>query len=138
MGQVAKRFPRREEPTRRRDYTPPRAQEDDRQPEHRPRREDPPRRDGRRDDREIINTIVGGGSSNSARKKHFRTVHQVSTISFRPRMSLITFTDEDFKGVDPSQDDIMVISVDIFKFTIMKTLVDHGSSVDILYSKTFR
>ena len=32
----------------------------------------------------------------------------------------------------------MVISVDINKFTIMKTLVDQGSSVDILYWKTFK
>jgi len=53
-------------------------------------------------------------------------------------MSPITFTDEDFKGVDSSQDDPMVILVNIDKFTIMKTLVDQGSSVDILYWKTFK
>jgi len=53
-------------------------------------------------------------------------------------MPHITFTDEDFKGVDPSQDEPMVISVDIDNFTIMKTLVDQGSSVDILYWKTFK
>jgi len=49
-----------------------------------------------------------------------------------------TFTDDDFKGVYPSKDDPMVISVDINKFTIMKTLVDQGSYVDILYWKTFK
>jgi len=32
----------------------------------------------------------------------------------------------------------MVISFDIDKFTVMKTLVDQGSSVDILYWKTFK
>jgi len=53
-------------------------------------------------------------------------------------MPHITFTDEDFKGVDPLQDDLMMISVDIENFTIMKTLVDQGSSVDILYWKTFK
>ena len=53
-------------------------------------------------------------------------------------MSPITFTGEDFKGVDPSQDDLMVISIDIDKFTIMKTLVDQGSSINILYWKTFK
>jgi len=53
-------------------------------------------------------------------------------------MSPITFTDDDFKGVDPSQDDSMVISVDIDNFTIMKTLVDKGNSIDILYWKTFK
>jgi len=53
------------------------------------------------------------------------------------RMSPITFTDDDFKGVDPSQDDPMVISIDMDNFTIMKTLVDKVSSVDILHWKTF-
>jgi len=53
-------------------------------------------------------------------------------------MSLITFTDDDFKGVDYRHDDPMVISVDIDRFTIRKTLVDQGSSVDILYWKTFK
>lgn len=59
-------------------------------------------------------------------------------MSFRPRMSSITFTNDDFKGVDYRQDDLMVISVDIDKLTIMKMLVDQGSSVDILYWKTFK
>jgi len=53
-------------------------------------------------------------------------------------MSPITFTNEDFKGVDPLHDDPMVISVDIDKFTIMKTLVDQGSLIDILYWETFK
>jgi len=57
----------------------------------------------------------------------------VNTVSFRPRMLSITFTDDDFKGVDYRQDDPMVISIDVDKFTIMKTLVDQGSLVDILY-----
>jgi len=58
-----------------------------------------------------------------------RVVQQVNIISFQPSMSPITFTDEDFKGFDPSQDDPMVITVDINNFFIMKTLVDQGSSV---------
>ena len=54
-------------------------------------------------------------------------------------MPPITFMDEDFKGMDyRQQDDPMVISVDIDQFTIRKTLVDQGSSVDILYWKTFK
>jgi len=52
-------------------------------------------------------------------------------------MPPITFTYEDFKGVDYRQDDPMVISVDIDRFTI-RTLVDQGSLVDILYWKTFK
>jgi len=54
-------------------------------------------------------------------------------------MPPITFTDEDFKGVDyRQQDDPMVIAVDIDRFIIRKTLVDEGSLVDILYWKTFK
>jgi len=63
----------------------------------------------------VINTIAGafagGGDANSARKKHLCIVHQVNYVAFRPRMPPITFTDDDFKGVDPSQDDPMVISI---------------------------
>ena len=54
-------------------------------------------------------------------------------------MPAITFTNEDFKGVIcRQQDDSVVIAVDIDRFTIRKTLVDQGSSVDILYWKTFK
>jgi len=73
-----------------------------------------------------------------ARKKHLRAVQLVNTISFRPRMPPIIFTDKDFKGVDPLQDDPMVISFDINNFTFMKMLVDQGSSMDILYWNTFK
>jgi len=74
-----------------------------------------------------------GGSSNTTRKKHLRAMQQVNTIALQPMMSPITFTDEDFKGVDPSQDDPMVITVDIDNFSIMKMLADQGSSMDIFY-----
>jgi len=37
-------------------------------------------------------------------------------------MSPITFIDKDFKGVDPLQDELMVITVDIDNFSITKTL----------------
>ena len=57
----------------------------------------------------------------------------MNAVTFQSRMPPITFTDEDFKGVDYRLDDTMVISVDINRFTIRKTLVDQGSSVDILY-----
>ena len=48
-------------------------------------------------------------------------------------MPPITFTYDDFKGVYYRQDDPMVISLDIDRFTIKKTLVDQGSLIDILY-----
>jgi len=53
-------------------------------------------------------------------------------------MPPITFTDDDFTAIDPIQDDPMVITVELDKFAITKVLVDQGSSVDILYRKTFK
>ena len=48
------------------------------------------------------------------------------------------FTDEDFQEIDLEQDDLMVITVEIVEYAVMKTLVDQGSSVDILFWETFR
>ena len=135
--------PRRADPPRR-TRSPQRGRnERDNRGDRQPARDDPPREADRRGNREVINTIVGGfaggGSTNNAWKKHLRAVHQVNAVAFRPRMPPITFTDEDFKGIDyRQQDDPMVIAVDIDQFTIRKTLVDQGSSVHILYWKTFK
>jgi len=53
------------------------------------------------------------------------------------RMPPITFSDSDFQGTDPNQDDPMVITIEVENFAVKKVLVDQGSSVDILYWKTF-
>jgi len=94
--------------------------------------------------RGVINTIAGSfagrGSTSTARKKHLRFVQSVNAISqpLTKKMPPITFTNAYFKGVDPRQDDSMVITVEIENFTVMKTLVDQGSSVDILCWSMFR
>ena len=53
-------------------------------------------------------------------------------------MSPITFTNDDFKAPDPDHDDPMVISIEVAEYGIGKVLVDQGSSVNILYWKTFQ
>nr|KYP40394.1 hypothetical protein KK1_038286 [Cajanus cajan] len=53
-------------------------------------------------------------------------------------MPAITFTDKDFQGIDPVQDDPMVISVEIHNCIVKKTLINQGSSADILYWNTFK
>ncbi|XP_020231462.1 uncharacterized protein LOC109812019 [Cajanus cajan] len=63
--------------------------------------------------RRVINTIaggfVGGGGSSSARKRHLRAIKSVNAIGWASpiRMPPITFTDQDFQGIDPVQDDPM-------------------------------
>ena len=51
---------------------------------------------------------------------------------------LITFTDADFAGVDPKQDDPMVITVGIANWDVRKVLVDRGSLSDIIFLSTFQ
>ncbi|XP_020207952.1 uncharacterized protein LOC109792914 [Cajanus cajan] len=91
----------------------------------------------------VINTIAGGfaggGSTSSAQKRHLRAVRAVHAIErTQRRMPSITFTEADFKGIDPDQDDPMVISVEIHNCIVRKTLVDQGSLADILYWNTFK
>jgi hypothetical protein len=49
----------------------------------------------------------------------------------------ITFTEEDFRLKSTNHNDAMVIEVNIAGWVIGKILVDNGSSVDILFLKTF-
>jgi len=113
------------------------------------RRRAEPKKDDKRDKRErplrgVINYILGGfaggGATTSTRKKYVREIQSVNAVTVCPRwhMPPITFRDDDFQAIDPQHDDPMVISVEIEDFAIRKTLVDPGSSVDILYWSTFR
>ncbi|XP_014524300.1 uncharacterized protein LOC106780512 [Vigna radiata var. radiata] len=93
--------------------------------------------------RGVINTISGGfasgGQSSSARKRSIRTLRSIHAVEVPKRTMLpITFIDEDFHAPDPEQDDPMVITVEVARYEISKVLVDQGSSVNILYWKTFQ
>lgn len=64
----------------------------------------------------VINTIVGeyvrGGSTKSARKRHLHTIKSVihvMTTSAKRSLPSITFIDADFVGVNPEQNDPIVI-----------------------------
>ncbi|XP_020235004.1 uncharacterized protein LOC109814899 [Cajanus cajan] len=88
--------------------------------------------------RGVINTIAGGfaggGSSNSARSTFVQ--HQqcpLHHLGLAPKHT----TDDDYTGVCPNQDDPMVIVLEVANWEVHKTLIDQGSSVDILYWLTF-
>lgn len=53
-------------------------------------------------------------------------------------MPTITFSDEDFHAPYPNQDDLMVITLVIDRYSVGKVLIDQGSSTNILYWKTFQ
>ncbi|XP_027931921.1 uncharacterized protein LOC114187764 [Vigna unguiculata] len=95
--------------------------------------------------RGTINTISGGfasgGSTSSARKRHLRHLQSINHITqshHRCRMAPITFTNDDFHGLDHEQDDPMVITVELENYAVKKVLIDQGSSVDILYWATYQ
>ncbi|XP_014521982.1 uncharacterized protein LOC106778524 [Vigna radiata var. radiata] len=93
--------------------------------------------------RGVINTISGGfadgGPTVAARKRHLRGLHHVNQARItRKSMPVISFSDADFHAVDPDQDDPMVITTMVAWYQIGKTLIDQGSSTNILYWKTFQ
>ncbi|XP_027912197.1 uncharacterized protein LOC114171242 [Vigna unguiculata] len=99
-------------------------------------KKDPPERN----DKHHIRRVCGGGCSSSSRKKHLRAVQSVYAVYRGPRrrMPPITFSDSDFRGVDPNQDDPVVITIELENFVVKKVLIDQGSLVDIIYWKTFQ
>jgi len=91
--------------------------------------------------RGFINTISGGFSGNESsttRKQYWRNVITVNHVFKKRTLPPVLFTDEDFQEIDPDHDDPMVITVEITKYAVMKTLVDQGSSLDILFWDNFR
>jgi hypothetical protein len=75
------------------------------------------------------------------RNNYFRSVNTVINDgpAARPEWAKvpITFTKEDFRLKSTNHNDAMVIKVNIAGWIIGKILVDNGSSVDILFLKTF-
>ncbi|XP_020235072.1 uncharacterized protein LOC109814942 [Cajanus cajan] len=83
-----------------------------------------------------FNTIVGGfasgGATSAARKRYSRSVLTVSEFR-RPSQPEISFSDSDYEGVAPHEDDLVVISAIVMGYTVKRVLIDQGSSADILF-----
>nr|KYP70671.1 hypothetical protein KK1_009899 [Cajanus cajan] len=54
-----------------------------------------------------------------------------------PTRSPITFSDADFEGVSPHEDDPIVISAIVMGYNVKRVLVDQGSSTDIMFWEAF-
>jgi len=87
----------------------------------------------------VINTIAGGfaggGTTSSSRKRHLRAVSFVYSINRSNRRDLpaMLFINADFRNINPRHDEPMMVTIEVANFVIMKTLIDQGSSMDILY-----
>ncbi|KAK2998485.1 hypothetical protein RJ639_023954 [Escallonia herrerae] len=102
-----------------------------------------------REDREetagIINTIsrgiAAGGSSGKARKAYAREV----CVTSQPRnkklktvpTAMITFSDDDSKGIKTPHDDPLVVTIKAGNFDVKCVLIDNGSSAEILFHDAF-
>jgi hypothetical protein len=90
-------------------------------------------------------SITGGSTmefeTKRQRNSYFKSVNTIINDgpAARPEWAKvpITFTEEDFKMKSTDHNDAMLIKVDIARWVIGKILVDNGSSVDILFLKTF-
>ena len=93
-----------------------------------------------------IRMIVGGttaaGSSKKARKTYLQMVHNVQltgSILKMPRVDnhIIGFLEEDARRLHHPHDDALVVNIRVGDYNTQWTLVDNGSSADILYYPAF-
>nr|KYP72760.1 hypothetical protein KK1_005361 [Cajanus cajan] len=76
------------------------------------------------------------GPTSAARKRYSRSVLSVSGW-VGPTRSPITFSDADFEGVSPHEDDPIVVSTIVMGYNVKRVLVDQGSSTDIMFWEAF-
>lgn len=81
----------------------------------------------------VINMLVGG-SNFPPPTPDSDQVLSVEHLSVD--YSVISFGDADYKGSNPYQSQALIITLDISNHDVKKTLVDNGSSVDVLFAHT--
>ncbi|XP_020209306.1 uncharacterized protein LOC109794252 [Cajanus cajan] len=84
----------------------------------------------------VAGGFAGGGPTSAARKRYSRSVLSVSDW-VKPSRPPITFSDADFEGVSPHEDDPIVISAIVMGYNVKRVLVDQGSSADIMFWEAF-
>ncbi|XP_015964847.1 uncharacterized protein LOC107488603 [Arachis duranensis] len=98
-------------------------------------RRDPPPQIPERHIHMISGGFTGGGLTKSSHKRHLKEVYQVKGEV--PDLPTISFTKEDGKGIVPRHDDPVVITMILANAHLHRTLVDQGSSADILFKPAF-
>ncbi|XP_057444038.1 uncharacterized protein LOC130736212 [Lotus japonicus] len=88
----------------------------------------------------IFGGFRGGGITNSARKRYVHSINVVYSNdwgSWATNQPDITFTVRDFEGVQPHEDDLIVVMLMIAEYEIERVLLDQGSSADLIYGDAF-
>ncbi|XP_016164661.1 uncharacterized protein LOC107607200 [Arachis ipaensis] len=81
--------------------------------------------------------FTGAGISKSSCKRHLKEVYHVGDYAKLPDPPTITFTQEDAAGIISGHDDPIVITIILANANLHRTLVDLGSSADILFKSAF-
>ncbi|XP_072084419.1 uncharacterized protein [Arachis hypogaea] len=81
--------------------------------------------------------FAGREISKSSCKRHLKEVHHVREGDRSPDLPTITFTQEDAAGIIPGHDDPVVVTIILANANLHQTLVDQGSSADILFKSAF-
>jgi hypothetical protein len=115
----------------------------------------PPRQDENKDRQEDchrdiigeIRTIIEGlasrGTSRSSRKAYARQAHNI-LVTQRPQKNVkmddqvISFSEDDARGIHQPQDDALVVTMTISGFITRRVLIDNGSSADIIYLPAYQ
>ncbi|XP_072088128.1 uncharacterized protein [Arachis hypogaea] len=83
----------------------------------------------------ISGGFAGGRLTKSSHRRHLKRVYQVGNES--PDLPTISFTKEDGQGIVPGHNDPVVITMILANANLHRTLVDQGSSADILFKPAF-
>ncbi|XP_057436319.1 uncharacterized protein LOC130728766 [Lotus japonicus] len=88
----------------------------------------------------IFGGFRGGGTTNSARKRYMHSINAVYSNdwgSWAINQPDITFTVRDFEGIQPHENDPIVVMLRIADYEIERVLLDQGSSADLIYGDAF-
>ncbi|XP_016168801.1 uncharacterized protein LOC107611376 [Arachis ipaensis] len=90
----------------------------------------------------ISGGFAGGGETSSARKRSYRAMLAIEgTLQSRKDKDpdvTISFNQADFRSASPNLDDPVVISIQVGELLVRKTLLDPGSSANVLFYSTFK
>ncbi len=91
----------------------------------------------------IVRDLASGGTSRSSRKAYARQGHNI-LVTQRPRKNvkmndqIITFSEDDARGIHQPHDNALVVTMTIASFITRRVLIDNRSSADIIYLPTYQ